>query len=351
MYPAADTGTFQNGKMKKKQLIGIIVTAIVIIAVGVTGVVSNVLANAVLEKEEGKAVSWWEEIMESGSSEITIPDDDFIGVLNIVGTIQETSSGSISSSDAYNHSMCMDYIEEMEESEGNKGILLYVDSPGGAVYQSDELYLKLMEYKEKTKRPVWAYFASEACSGGYYISMAADKIYANRNAWTGSIGVIISLTNCKDLYEKLGIREIDITSGKNKAMGSAGLDLTDEQYDILQSLVDESYDQFVGIVSDGRNLDESTVRKLADGRIYSAKQAKEKMLIDEISSLEETKQVFAKELGCSKDVEFYAPKSKVSDFFSLLFSKAEKIVPKSDLSLAKDIMENNGNGVLMYYAK
>lgn len=344
--------SFQDGKMKRKQLIGIIVTAIVIIAVGVTGVVSNVVANTILDKSAKDTTSWWQDLMNDElSSEVTLPSDEFIGVLNIVGTIQETSSSSLTSSNSYNHSMYMDYIDQMEKADNNKGILLYVDSPGGAVYQSDELYLKLMEYKEKTKRPVWAYFASEACSGGYYISMAADKIYANRNTWTGSIGVIVSLTNCKKLYDKLGIKEIDITSGKNKAMGSAGLELTDEQYDILQSLVDEAYDQFVEIVAKGRNLDEQTVRKLADGRIYSAKQAKENLLVDELGSLEEEKKAFTKEIGCSEKINFYAPENNVGDFFSSLFSKAEKLVPKSDMSLAKDIVENNGNGVLMYYAK
>ena len=344
--------SFQDGKMKKKQLIGIIVTAIVIVAVGITGVVSNVVAGTILDNSTKETTSWWKDLMSDElSPEVTLPSEEFIGVLNIVGTIQESSSSSLTSSNVYNHSMYMDYIDQMEKADNNKGILLYVDSPGGAVYQSDELYLKLMEYKEKTKRPVWAYFASEACSGGYYISMAADKIYANRNTWTGSIGVIVSLTNCKKLYDKLGIKEIDITSGKNKAMGSAGLDLTDEQYDILQSLVDEAYDQFVEIVAKGRNLDEQTVRKLADGRIYSAKQAKENQLIDELGSLEEEKTAFTKEIGCSENNNFYAPENNVGDFFSSLFSKAEKLVPKSDMSLAKDIVENNGNGVLMYYAK
>lgn len=76
----------------------------------------------------------------------------------------------------YNHDLYMKYIDKMIKSSSNKGIMLYVDSPGGTVYESDELYLKLEEYKEKTKRPIWAYFAQEACSGGYYISMAADTI-------------------------------------------------------------------------------------------------------------------------------------------------------------------------------
>ena len=337
--------------MKKKQLIAIIVTGVVIMAVGITGVLSNIVANKVLNQGREDLGTSFERFWEMGlKSEVVLPDEEFIGVLNIVGEIG-ASSNSLYSTSTYDHNMYMEYIDKMEQSGNNRGILLYVDSPGGAVYQSDELYLKLLDYKEKTNRPVWAYFASEACSGGYYIAMAANKIYANRNCWTGSIGVIISLTNCKELYDKLGIKEIDITSGKNKAMGSMGLDLTDEQYDILQGLVDEAYDQFVGIVSDGRGMDEAAVRKLADGRIYSAQQAKENFLIDEIGSLEEEKRAFATEIGCSEDITFYAPDNQVGDFFSSIFGAVDRLIPKSDIDLAKDIVENKGNGVLKYYAK
>lgn len=202
----------------------------------------------------------------------------------------------------YNHDLYMKYIDKMIKSSSNKGIMLYVDSPGGTVYESDELYLKLEEYKEKTKRPIWAYFAQEACSGGYYISMAADTIYANRNCWTGSIGVIVSLTNYKGLYDKLGIKEIDITSGPNKAMGSGGLDMTNEQKQIMQGLVDEAYDQFVSIVSEGRGINDADVRKIADGRIYTAKQAKENGLVDEVGSYEEEKQDFIQTNDFDKNI-------------------------------------------------
>lgn len=284
------------------------------------------------------------------STSVELPDKDFVGIINVVGEISATSSGSWRSSEEYNHDLYMDYVDQMMESNRNKGILLYVDSPGGAVYESDELYQKLMEYKEETGRPVWAYFASQACSGGYYISMAADRIYANRNCWTGSIGVIVSLLNCKDLYDKLGIKEIDITSGANKAMGALGLELTDEQYKILQGLVDEAYDQFVSIVASGRGLDEAAVRKLADGRIYSAKQAKEIALIDEIGSLEDEKAALIAEAGLSEDVEFFVPDNAVSDFMSSVFGAVEKLSPKSDTELAVDIIDNKGNGVLKYYA-
>lgn len=335
--------------MKKKQLIGIIVACVVVLVVGVTGVVSDVVASKLISKE--KTTTVLQDIISSADSEVDLPNKDFIGVVNVVGEIGASSSNSFSTTDSYNHDLNMNYIDAMEKSKKNKGIMLYVDSPGGAVYQSDELYEKLMEYKAKTNRPIWAYFASEACSGGYYISMASDKIYANRNCWTGSIGVIVSLTNCKELYDKLGIKEIDITSGKNKAMGSAGLELTDEQYTILQSLVDEAYDQFVGIVAKGRNMDEASVRKIADGRIYSAKQGKEINLLDEIGSYEDEKKAFTKEIGCDEDILFYTPENQADNWLNSLFGSVKKLIPKSDTQLATDIVENNGNGVLKYYAK
>ena len=340
--------------MKTKQIISIVITGVVIIAVGITGVASNVIGSKLIKQNKTETSSIVKDMFSSvsGDSNIELPNKDFVGVINIEGEIGASSSNSLTSDSTYNHDFYLKYIEKMEKSDKNKGILLYVDSPGGAVYESDEIYLKLMEYKEKTKRPIWAYFASQACSGGYYISMAADKIYANRNCWTGSIGVIVSLTNCKKLYDKLGIKEIDITSGKNKAMGSQGLELTKEQRGILQSLVDEAYDQFVGIVADGRKMDKSAVKKIADGRIYSAKQAKEINLVDEVGSLKDEKKAFAKEVGFSEDITYYTPeKDSLSGMFSSIFGAVKDIVPKSDIDLAEDIVQNNGNGVLKYYAK
>lgn len=335
--------------MKTKQLVGILVTAVVIIFVGVTGVLTNVIKGR-LTKETTQETGMFGSII-SSQNKLTLPGKEFIGVINISGEIGPTTTESIWSSggSAYNHNLYLKYIEQMEKSSLNKGILLYIDSPGGTVYESDEMYLRLMEYKENTGRPIWAYFASQACSGGYYIAMAADRIYANRNAWTGSIGVIISLMNCKDLYDKLGIKEIDITSGKNKSMGSAGLDLTKEQQDILQSLVDEAYEQFVDIVATGRGMDINTVKQIADGRIYSAQQAQENGLVDAVASLKEEKEAMISDLALSSDITFYEPKNN-NLALSYLFSMADHVRPKSDTELAVEIMENKGKGVLKYYA-
>ncbi len=337
--------------MKAKQIVGIVITCLIIIATGVTGVLSNVVSNKIIKAQnEAKKGLLGEMLQTQADTKVDLPSSDFIGVINIEGTIGPSSASSWASSTIYNHDLYMNYIDQMETATNNKGILLYVDSPGGAVYQSDEIYLKLMEYKEITGRPVWAYFAGQACSGGYYISMAADKIYANRNCWTGSIGVIVSLLNCKGLYDKFGIKEIDITSGKNKSMGSDGLEMTKEQQEIFQELVDEAYGQFIDIVCNGRAMDEKTVRKIADGRIYSAKQALKNGLVDEIGLLEDAKADFVATEGLPGNIRFFAPDNKISGFMSSIFGAAEKLIPKSESSLVDDIINNKGKGVLMYYA-
>lgn len=338
--------------MKKKQLLGIIVTGIVIIAVGVTGVIGNVITAKFAETEE-ESMGFWESLMSMEvSEEIILPEEEFIGLIEVEGEIMPSSQSIWSySENVYDHDLYMNYVDSLMCAENNKGIMLYINSPGGTVYESDELYLKLMEYKEVTGRPIYAYFGSQACSGGYYIAMAADYIVANRNCWTGSIGVIISLLNCKDLYEKLGIEEIDITSGANKAMGSAGLDLTEEQFAILQSLVDEAYNQFVEIICTGRKMEDATVRTLADGRIYSANQALEHQLIDAIGTMEDVKATLEEKNKLSEDITYHTPESGASDFMSVLYGMAMQLKPESDTELATDIMENSGNGVLKYYAK
>lgn len=335
--------------MKTKQMVGILVTGAVIIAVGVTGVVSNIVKSKFTQSKKSDVTSVVNNLM--GDASVSLPTEDFIGVINIEGEIGPTETNAWKSSTGYNHDLYMKYIDKMIKSSSNKGIMLYVDSPGGTVYESDELYLKLEEYKEKTKRPIWAYFAQEACSGGYYISMAADTIYANRNCWTGSIGVIVSLTNYKGLYDKLGIKEIDITSGPNKAMGSGGLDMTDEQKQIMQGLVDEAYDQFVSIVSEGRGMNDADVRKIADGRIYTAKQAKENGLIDEVGSYEDEKQEFIQTNDFDKNITFYEPDNDMSSLVSSLFQAAEDVTPKSDAQIVKDMIDTKGKGVLKYYAE
>jgi protease-4 len=140
--------------------------------------------------------------------------------------------------------------------------------------------------KARYKKPVVVYMAQQAASGGYYISMAADKIYANRNTLTGSIGVVISAYNYSELAKKVGIEELVFKSGPAKDMMNPMRPATDEEKQIMQGLVDESYGFFVDAVVRGRNLQRDQVLQLADGRIYTGPQAQKLGLLDEIGNLD-----------------------------------------------------------------
>lgn len=269
------------------------------------------------------------------------PEKSF-AVINVIGTIQAGNEGTARI--GYDHNATLNYIDELMEDETNTGIFLDVDSGGGTVYESDEMYLKLMEYKEKTGRPIHAYFNSMACSGAYYISCAADYISANRNCWTGSIGVIISTTNFSGLYEKLGVEEVLITSGDNKGMGSAGSKMSEEHIAIYQALVDESYDQFVEIVAAGRDMSEEYTREIADGRIYSALQAKENGLIDGIQSYEEALECMEE----TTDSESYYRQLYTPTRWEEMMADMEAVTPKSDMEIAVQLAKDNFSGVPMY---
>ena len=269
------------------------------------------------------------------------PEKSF-AVINVIGTIQSGNEGVARI--GYDHNATLRYIDQLMEDETNTGIFLDVDSGGGTVYESDEMYLKLLEYKEKTGRPIHAYFNSTACSGAYYISCAADYISQNRNGWTGSIGVIISTTNVSELYNKLGIKEVLITSGGNKGMGSSGSEMTDEHIAIYQSLVDEAYDQFVDIVSLGRNLTEERTREIADGRIYSALQAKDMGLIDEVQSYEDAISYMEE---VTESEKYYKPLYTLTKWEELMTS-VEAVMPKSDMQMAAELAANSHNGIPMY---
>lgn len=205
--------------------------------------------------------------------------NEFIAALYIEGTISSANNN-------YNQKWLLSTIHSLKKNEKNAGIAVFINSPGGAVYQADEVYLALQDYKT-TGRPVYIYQGPMAASGGYYISCAGNKIYANRNTLTGCIGVIMgSSYDLTGLFEKLGIKSETIHSGKNKNMFNYNEPVTDEQRAIMQSMCDECYDQFVSIVAKSRSIQYFTCKDLSDGRLYTAKQALELRLIDAIDSWE-----------------------------------------------------------------
>lgn len=249
---------------------------------------------------------------------------DYIAVLHIEGIIQEEG-------DTYNQEWLLDTIDELKEDRFNKGIVLFLDTPGGTVYEADEAYLALMDYK-KSGKPIYAYMAHMAASGGYYIACAADKIYANRNTVTGSIGVINGTSfDATELFEKIGLKPSTFTAGRNKNMRGLDSPVTDEQRKIIQDELNEAYDQFTGIIAESRKMKIEKVRQLADGRTYTARQAKANGLIDEIGTFDDAVEALNKFLEAEYDVfdyEYYYERSMFDYLHRFSRAKTDSNVEK-----------------------
>lgn len=271
---------------------------------------------------------------------------DYIGVLGIQGTISENSD----STGTYNQKWLIERIEEMKNDPFNKGVILRINTPGGSVYATDQLYLKIEEYKKYTGRPVYTYMESQATSGGYYLAMGSDKIFADRNCWTGSIGVTIgTIYDLSGLLEKMGVKSVTITSGDNKAMGSMAEPMTKEQKQIFQGLVDDAYEQFVGVVADGRDMKKAKVKTLADGRIYTAKQAKANDLIDEISTLDEAVEAMQKDFeleSCDIENIDYEPDYGFASWLTGLSKSKDEAT--TEVEQVKALMEQNNKFTVTY---
>ena len=276
--------------------------------------------------------------------------NDHIAVIFVEGVISSsTSTGLLSETSGYNHNFILDNIDMAMSKSSNQGLLLYVNSPGGGVYESDELYLKIKEYQETTGRPVYTYMGPIAASGGYYIAAPSEKIIANRNCWTGSIGVTMgTYFDISGLLDKYGVKSVTITAGKNKAMGSYTDPMTKEQLAILQSLVDEAYDQFVSIVAEGRGMDKEQVIKLANGRVYTAKQAMAAGLVDGIGSFDQAVATMQSEENLDDcDVVYVTPPAV--GFLEQLLGEVKSIQQSSsDLSMLMELMSQNGQMPIAY---
>lgn len=285
--PVQNESTTEN-KAKKKSTAGLIIL-IVCIALTVFFATLTILVQTISSKA-AKVSSFSKPsnhreiansmFLSSGKNNKLFPSGSYIARIYITGTIQEDNK-------TYNQKWLLDTISSLENDQKNKGIILILDTPGGAVYESDEAYLALKKYQE-TGKPVWSYMTHMAASGGYYIACGSQYICANRNTLTGSIGVIAGQSfDATALMENVGIKSKTFTAGKNKNMLNFNCPLTKEQESIMQSIADECYEQFTSIVATNRKLDKEYVQSLADGRIYTANQALQLKLIDKVCSYED----------------------------------------------------------------
>ncbi len=241
-----------------------------------------------------------------------------IGLISVEGPI-------LSSKDT------IDELKAFRKDKSIKAIVLRVDSPGGAVAPSQEIYEEIK--KTVKEKPVVVSMGAIAASGGYYISAPASKIVANPGTLTGSIGVIMEIPNIKGLMDKIGIKREVIKSGRYKDLASVFKDMEPEQRKILQAVLDEVHEQFIKAVAEGRGLPADRVRQIADGRIFTGSQAFQNRLVDELGNIEDAIDI-AKGLAEIKGEPEVVTKKERLSFIDLLKGKFPQLL----LSETKEII-------------
>jgi protease IV len=232
---------------------------------------------------------------------------DKIALIDVEGLIVNARTGGLMSSGDNPVSLFRERLDAAAEDKKVKAVVLRINSPGGGVTASDIMYRDLIHFREETHKPVVACMMDVAASGGYYLAMGCDRVYAHPTTVTGSIGVIMSLYNAHGLAKMIGVSSEPIKSGPNKDIGNPARPMTLEERAILQGMVNGFYDQFVEVVSRARkeHIPTERVRELADGRVYTGVEAKKLGLVDEVGYLEDALKC-ALDLACLKDANVIA---------------------------------------------
>lgn len=268
-----------------------------------------------------------------------------VAVIHLSGVIQSEATGGLLTA-GYDHKLLLEQFDHAAEDSEVHGIILRVDTPGGGVVESDEIHDKVVEVQEDYGKPVYVSMAGTAASGGYYVAAPAEKIMANPQTLTGSLGVIMQSINVSELAEEWGVRSEVIKSGEFKDIMSSTRDMTDDERDILQALVDDAYEQFVDVIETGRGFDREEVYELADGRIYTGSQALERGLIDDLGHLDDTIDDLIEDIGRGqlRVVEYEADLG----FPSLLGMTLQEMVSNQQLTEVKGWLQQNQGPQLKY---
>ncbi|HWO06846.1 MAG TPA: signal peptide peptidase SppA [Methylomirabilota bacterium] len=202
-------------------------------------------------------------------------------------------------------------LGEYRDDPAVRAVVLRINSPGGVVAPTQEIFTAVRRLRE-AKKPVVASLGSVAASGGYYVAVAADRIYASPGTLTGSIGVVMQLANLEGLLKKVGVEYVVVKAGAYKDVGNMARAMTPEERRILQSLLDDVYDQFISAVAEGRGLDPQAVRAFAEGRIYSGRQAQSLKMVDDLGGLEDAIEAAAKMAGLPAKPKVIYPRRRFS---------------------------------------
>lgn len=230
-----------------------------------------------------------------GDLPATMSSEEGVGYLEVKGPIIDSDE-------------TIKQIQELKKKTNIKAVVFRIDSPGGVVGPSQEIHEEVKKLAEKKK--VIVSMGSIAASGGYYIAAPATKIYANAGSITGSIGVLMKMSNIEGLLGKVGLKAFTIKSGRFKDVGSPVREMTPEDRAVLQGVIDNLHGQFVKAVAEGRKLPPEDVRKLADGRVYTGEQALELKLIDRIGTLQDAVDEAGRLAGIKGEPKLIMPPKK-----------------------------------------
>lgn len=225
-------------------------------------------------------------------------------------------------------------FKKFGEDKSIKAILLHVNTPGGGVAASQEMYEAIRKTRDNGK-PVVVSISSLGASGGYYAACGGNIIVANPGSLVGSIGVIMNLTNFKELAEKLGITENIIKSGELKDAGNPFRELNEKDKEYFQGIVNDSYDQFLDVVSKSRKIDKEKLKEYADGRVFTGRQAKDIGLIDSLGTYEDAVRITSRMAGIEGDPVIVKEKRKENIFYRIVYSLTE-----NDLRSVKNELKN-----------
>lgn len=305
-------------KFKNKRVISLVI----VMALVVFSLINGTLTRSAIQKKNTED-SYVQMFLRSQSvHKLTLVDgnsDETIQKISIEGEIGAEMTNT------YSRASIINQIKEAKSNSNVKAILLSVNTPGGGVYETAELYNEL----KNSGKDVYVSMKKQATSGGYYVSMAAKKIFANTETTTGSLGVIMSYISAQKFLNDHGIKQETIRSGEQKAVGGLTEDLPESTRKIYQEQNKEAYDRFVKAIAQGRSMTEDEVRKLADGRTYTGTQAVENKLVDKIGTEEDLINFIKedKKLANPKVIELRADKTTES-----LLSRFVKATMKSIIS-------------------
>src|SRR5277367_4687276 len=228
-------------------------------------------------------------------------------------------------------------LKKFGDDSSIKAIILHVNSPGGGVAASEEIYREVKRIRTEKKKRVVVSIESVGASGAYYVASASDKIYADQGSIVGSIGVIAQWVNYGDLLKWAKLKDVVIKTGEFKDTGNPARDLTPSEQAYMQSLIDNMFGQFVKAVADGRNLKFDDVKSIADGKVWTGEQAKSMKLIDEVGDFEAAVKDTAKSVGISGEPTLVRPERDRKTLLDLMTGDVSQWIPGREKMLEQQV--------------